>query len=153
MRGYILKIAYKGTDYCGWQVQKNAKSVQETLCLAAKEIYGELYPEFKLITCESEFPIIEQWEKYGPPSRMNRWCCKVRKTSLFARTLKDELNTTKQPKCLVFEGVRADESTRREKYDRVGVGVKHVPTKDQIALAENCAKILISTLRVRVLIL
>lgn len=105
----------------GMELPCTSKTVELT-----KEIYGELYPEFKLITCESEFPIIEQWEKYGPPSRMNRWCCKVRKTSLFARTLKDELNTTKQPKCLVFEGVRADESTRREKYDRVGVGVKHV---------------------------
>ncbi len=37
----LLKIAYCGTAYCGWQVQKNAPSVQETLCLAAKEIYGE----------------------------------------------------------------------------------------------------------------
>ena len=98
---------------------------QETVDLTART-YGDLYPEFKLITCQSEYPIIEQWKKYGPPSRINRWCCKVRKTSLFARTLKDELNTKKQPKCVVFEGVRADESTRRERYDRVGDGVKHV---------------------------
>ena len=90
------------------------------------EKYGSLYPEFKLVKCESEYPIIEQWEKYGPPSRMNRWCCKVRKTSLFARTLKDELKTKKQPKCVVFEGVRAGESNKREQYDRVGIGVKHV---------------------------
>lgn len=98
---------------------------QETVDLTAKT-YGDLYPEFRLVTCQSEYPIVEQWKKYGPPSRMNRWCCKVRKTSLFARTLKDELNTKKQPKCVVFEGVRADESTRRERYDRVGDGVKHV---------------------------
>lgn len=98
---------------------------KETVNLTQKK-YTELYPDFKLITCESEFPILEQWEKYGPPSRMNRWCCKVRKTALFARSLKDELHTTRQPRCLVFEGVRSDESTRREKYDRVGTGVKHV---------------------------
>ena len=28
---YVLKIAYDGTDYAGWQCQKNARSVQETL--------------------------------------------------------------------------------------------------------------------------
>ena len=28
---YVLKIAYDGTDYAGWQCQKNATSVQETL--------------------------------------------------------------------------------------------------------------------------
>ena len=28
---YVLKMAYDGTDYAGWQCQKNARSVQETL--------------------------------------------------------------------------------------------------------------------------
>ena len=28
---YVLKIAYDGTDFAGWQCQKNARSVQETL--------------------------------------------------------------------------------------------------------------------------
>ncbi len=37
----LLKIAYCGTNYCGWQVQKNADSVQGTLCRAAEEIFGE----------------------------------------------------------------------------------------------------------------
>ena len=37
----LLKIAYCGTAYCGWQVQKNGVSVQGLLCDAAKEIYGD----------------------------------------------------------------------------------------------------------------
>ena len=28
---YVLKIAYDGTDFAGWQCQKNARTVQETL--------------------------------------------------------------------------------------------------------------------------
>ena len=28
---YVMKIAYDGTDYAGWQRQKNALSVQEVL--------------------------------------------------------------------------------------------------------------------------
>ena len=36
----LLNIAYDGKNYCGWQVQKNGKSVQGELCRAAREIYG-----------------------------------------------------------------------------------------------------------------
>ena len=38
---YVLKIAYDGTDYAGWQCQKNALSVQETLENALKEAFGK----------------------------------------------------------------------------------------------------------------
>lgn len=31
MQGYILKIAYKGTNYCGWQVQPDKPTVQATV--------------------------------------------------------------------------------------------------------------------------
>lgn len=40
MRGYILKIAYKGTDYCGWQVQPDKKTVQATVQTACEEVFG-----------------------------------------------------------------------------------------------------------------
>ena len=36
----LLKLAYCGTKYCGWQVQKNGTSVQGLLCIAAEQIYG-----------------------------------------------------------------------------------------------------------------
>ncbi len=38
---YVLKIAYDGTDYAGWQRQKNAKSVQEALEDAVKAGLGK----------------------------------------------------------------------------------------------------------------
>lgn len=37
---YVLKIAYDGTDYAGWQRQKNALSVQETLENAIQAALG-----------------------------------------------------------------------------------------------------------------
>ena len=37
---YVLKIAYDGTDYAGWQCQKNAVSVQETLETAVQTAFG-----------------------------------------------------------------------------------------------------------------
>lgn len=37
---YVLKVAYDGTDYAGWQCQKNAISVQETLETALNVALG-----------------------------------------------------------------------------------------------------------------
>ncbi len=41
MQGYILKIAYKGTNYCGWQVQPNKPTVQATVQGAAEGLFGK----------------------------------------------------------------------------------------------------------------
>lgn len=40
MQGYILKIAYKGTAYCGWQVQPDKPTVQATLQNAIETAFG-----------------------------------------------------------------------------------------------------------------
>ena len=37
----LLRVEYKGTDYCGWQRQKNGLSVQEVLAKAVFETTGE----------------------------------------------------------------------------------------------------------------
>ncbi len=40
MQGYILKIAYKGTNYCGWQVQPDKPTVQATVQSAVEAAFG-----------------------------------------------------------------------------------------------------------------
>ncbi|MBQ9848691.1 MAG: tRNA pseudouridine(38-40) synthase TruA [Clostridia bacterium] len=40
MRGYILKIAYKGTNYCGWQVQPEKPTVQAAVQAACESVFG-----------------------------------------------------------------------------------------------------------------
>lgn len=40
MQGYILKIAYKGTRYCGWQVQPNKPTVQSAVQTACETVFG-----------------------------------------------------------------------------------------------------------------
>jgi tRNA pseudouridine38-40 synthase len=47
-RNIRLVIEYDGTNYAGWQIQKNAKSVQGTLEAALKRITRE---KIKLISC------------------------------------------------------------------------------------------------------
>ncbi len=38
---YVLKVAYDGTDFCGWQLQKNGRSVQAELNRALFSAFGE----------------------------------------------------------------------------------------------------------------
>ncbi len=38
---YVLKVAYDGTDFVGWQIQPNGISVQQTLTDAARAAFGE----------------------------------------------------------------------------------------------------------------
>ncbi len=40
MNGYILKIAYKGTNYCGWQVQPNKPTVQSAVQASCEAVFG-----------------------------------------------------------------------------------------------------------------
>lgn len=37
----MLRVAYDGTNYCGWQIQKNGKTIEEELNRALKEVTGE----------------------------------------------------------------------------------------------------------------
>ena len=43
-RRVFLRLAFVGTAYCGWQVQKNGISVQQTLQDAVEAVYGRRYP-------------------------------------------------------------------------------------------------------------
>lgn len=36
----LLHISYLGTNYCGYQIQKNAITVQQVLCEAAERVFG-----------------------------------------------------------------------------------------------------------------
>lgn len=90
-----------------------------------EEDYKYKFPDFKMFHARSDKRAIDLWKQFGPPSRINRWCCAVMKTALFRRTMKEIHNTDTQPKVAVYEGVRADESARREGYDRIGDSVKH----------------------------
>jgi tRNA pseudouridine38-40 synthase len=40
MRNIKLVIEYEGTNYCGWQAQKNGPSIQESIQDAIEKITG-----------------------------------------------------------------------------------------------------------------
>ena len=88
-----------------------------------EDYYHKLYPELKFSVAKNHASVLSYWDKIGTPSDTHRWCCAVMKTGPLYRMLKTEDN--KQAKVLTFDGVRAEESTRRSQYNRIGKGVKH----------------------------
>jgi 3'-phosphoadenosine 5'-phosphosulfate sulfotransferase (PAPS reductase)/FAD synthetase/ferredoxin len=90
-----------------------------------KKYYTANYPQLKFHLAKNHKNIIDNWGEFGAPSRLNRWCCTVAKTAPLYKLLKDIKGNGKQPNVLVYEGVRAEESYTREKYARIGKGVKH----------------------------
>lgn len=97
----------------------------ETVELTKKR-YQNMYPELKFYTAQAHEKSVAMWEKFGPPSRLIRWCCSVYKTVPFARLMKNLYTEKVQPKILVYEGVRADESPKRSRYERNANRVKHI---------------------------
>lgn len=91
-----------------------------------KQYYGERFPRLKFSLARNHESVLNYWDKIGTPSDTHRWCCKVMKTAPLYRSLKVEGN--KQARVLAFEGVRAEESARRNEYLRIGKGVKHSTT-------------------------
>ena len=87
------------------------------------EYYQRLYPRLKFSIARNHASVLSYWDKIGTPSDTHRWCCAVMKTGPLYRMLQTEDN--KQAKVLTFDGVRAEESTRRSGYSRIGKGVKH----------------------------
>lgn len=89
-----------------------------------QEHYHKLFPDLKFSLVRNHEEVLNYWDKIGTPSDTHRWCCSIMKTAPLYRSLKIE-GTNKQAKVLTFDGVRAEESTRRANYNRIGKGVKH----------------------------
>ncbi len=41
MKRVMLRVAYDGTNYCGWQIQRNGRTIESELNRALKEVTGE----------------------------------------------------------------------------------------------------------------
>jgi len=91
-----------------------------------KEFYQKIYPSLKFYVARNEKPASELWEIFGPPSRIMRWCCSVYKTAPVVRLIRSLNSDKKRTKILVFDGVRADESSARNSYTRVAEEMKHI---------------------------
>lgn len=87
----------------------------------AKEHWPELH--FEIAKCHMDTS--ESWDEFGPPAAKNRWCCAVCKSVPTILKLR-EITGNYHAKAVVYDGVRAEESARRAKYEEVSVGTKNI---------------------------
>lgn len=114
-----FEVIYSDT---GYELPPSLKLYEQV-----QEHYQKLFPDLKFSIARNHESVLNYWDKIGTPSDTHRWCCSVMKTGPLYRMMKVE-GTNKQAKVLTFEGVRAEESTRRSGYGRIGRGVKHSTT-------------------------
>ena len=82
------------------------------------------WPHLRFYTSRSHKPPEQSWREFGPPSRIHRWCCSVHKTVPNLLLLR-QLAQNPAARVLVYDGVRAEESSARAGYDRISRGGKH----------------------------
>ena len=93
--------------------------------LSAVDRAKKRWPELTFEEATCHLSPDESWEEFGPPAAKNRWCCAVHKsvpTILKLRELTGNYNT----KAVVLDGVRAEESARRARYEEVSIGSKNI---------------------------
>jgi len=112
-----FSVIYSDT---GYEIPPSLEIYEQT-----KTLYQKQYPDLKFYLSKNHQNVLYYWDKFGPPSRTIRWCCKVMKTAPLYKELKRISGKDKQPNVLAFEGVRAEESVNRSVYPRIGKGVKH----------------------------
>lgn len=81
------------------------------------------WKEYHFLTAKSHMSPLESWSEFGPPASRLRWCCSVHKSVPTILLLKEL--TGSNAKAIVYDGVRAEESLRRSKYEEVAEGVKN----------------------------
>lgn len=98
-----------------------------TLYDEVQKYYHAKYPDLKFSVAHNHESVLNYWDKIGTPSDSHRWCCTIMKTAPLYKMLKvdDGKGGLRQAKVLTYDGVRAEESTRRSNYGRIGKGVKH----------------------------
>ena len=82
------------------------------------------YPDRIFLKAKANVSALENWNRFGPPSRTVRWCCSVHKSTPAILLLR-QLHSTHLKRVQSFIGVRNDESLARSEYEDVGIGVKN----------------------------
>lgn len=83
------------------------------------------WPQLRFVEARCHMEPTESWDEFGPPGRRMRWCCAVHKSVPTILKLR-EITGNYNAKAVVFDGVRAEESARRAKYDEVSEGAKNI---------------------------
>jgi phosphoadenosine phosphosulfate reductase len=93
--------------------------------LKAIEYAKAHWPQLRFTEAKCHMEPTESWDEFGPPGRRMRWCCTVHKSVPTILKLR-EITGNCNAQAVVFDGVRAEESERRAKYNEVSEGAKNI---------------------------
>lgn len=93
--------------------------------LKAVDAAKRLWPNLRFEEAKCHMKPTDSWDEFGPPGRRMRWCCVVHKSVPTIIKLREIIGNY-NAKAVVFDGVRAEESARRAKYDDVSEGAKNI---------------------------
>lgn len=93
--------------------------------IAAFEKAKRRWPQLRFEEAKCHLAPSESWDEFGPPAAKNRWCCAVHKSVPTILKLR-ELTGNYNAKAVVYDGVRAEESARRARYEEVSIGAKNI---------------------------
>lgn len=94
------------------------KTVDESI-----QYYKEKCPGLKFNIAKPDRSANDLFDDMGLPSRFHRWCTPALKTAPYNKLINKLVDNNS--KIIVFEGVRAEESSKRSKYKRIADGAKH----------------------------
>lgn len=85
----------------------------------------EHWNSLKFYEAKSHLNPKDSWEEFGPPGRRMRWCCTVHKSAPTILLLR-KITRKHEIKVVVFDGVRAEESTSRANREELSIGTKNI---------------------------
>lgn len=130
----LLDLVQRALPHTEFKVIFSDTTMEISSTYEAIENAKEYWPDLEFYTAKSHLDARESWELFGPPSRTKRWCCSVHKTAPALLKLQ-EIYGSNKIKALVFDGVRAEESSSRANYKIISDGNKY-------NIQTNCSPIL-----------
>ena len=117
----VADLVKRSLDYNSFVVIFSDTKMESPDTYQTIRLFSHNNPKMKFYIAEYNGEAMDLWEEFGSPSRIIRWCHTVFKTAPFIHKIK-EITGLENPKVLTFEGVRAEESNKRSKYDAIHEG-------------------------------
>ena len=130
----LLDLVQKALPHSEFKVIFGDTSMEVSDTYKTLEMVKRRYSDLEFHTAKSHIDAIKSWDIFGPPGRVQRWCCAVHKSVPSLLKLR-ELTRVNELKVLAFDGVRAEESNSRATYSIESKGKKHL-------IQTNCSPIL-----------
>lgn len=121
----LLDLVSKALAPSSFYVVFSNTGMELQTTLQAVERAKKHWPTLRFEEARCHMDPTESWDEFGPPGRRMRWCCTVHKSVPTILKLR-EITGNYNAKAVVFDGVRAEESARRAKYEEVNEGAKNI---------------------------